>query len=141
MFSFFAHRRWGLYHIVADASFTLEDGTQIVYFYGEQSIVSTESSAVSTDDTQSFSDVITSNIGTVAAVVVAAVVVAGSRSGNGDDDNNKLSFTFNDTGLFDSDGITNNNTITVNNLEAGETWQYSIDSALISLMVKVIVLC
>jgi hypothetical protein len=23
----------GLYHIVADASFTLEDGTQIVYFY------------------------------------------------------------------------------------------------------------
>jgi hypothetical protein len=30
--------------IVADASFTLEDGTQIVYFYGEQSIVSTESS-------------------------------------------------------------------------------------------------
>jgi hypothetical protein len=46
------------YHIVADASFTLEDGTQIVYFYGEQSIVSTESSVVSTDDTQSFSDVI-----------------------------------------------------------------------------------
>jgi hypothetical protein len=32
----------GLYHIVADASFALEDGTQIVYFYGEQSIVSTE---------------------------------------------------------------------------------------------------
>jgi hypothetical protein len=29
----------GLYHIVADASFTLEDGTQIVYFYGEQSIL------------------------------------------------------------------------------------------------------
>ena len=27
-----------------------------MYFYGEQSIVSTESSAVSTDDTQSFSD-------------------------------------------------------------------------------------
>ena len=45
----------GLYHIVADVSFALEDGTQIVYFYGEQSIVSTESSAVSTDDTQSFS--------------------------------------------------------------------------------------
>jgi hypothetical protein len=32
-----------------------------VYFYGEQSIVSTESSAVSTDD-QSFLDVVTSNI-------------------------------------------------------------------------------
>jgi hypothetical protein len=28
----------GLYHIVADASFTLEDGTQIVYFYGDRSI-------------------------------------------------------------------------------------------------------
>jgi hypothetical protein len=27
----------GRYHIVADASFALEDGTQIVYFYGEQS--------------------------------------------------------------------------------------------------------
>jgi hypothetical protein len=36
-----------LYHIVTDVSYTLEDGTQIVYFYGEQSIVSTESSAVS----------------------------------------------------------------------------------------------
>jgi hypothetical protein len=28
-------------------SFTLEDGTQIVYFYGDRSIVSTESSVVS----------------------------------------------------------------------------------------------
>ena len=117
----------GLYHIVADASFALEDGTQIVYFYGDQSIVSTESSAVSTDDKQSFSDVIASNIGIVAAVVVAAVVVAGSSSGNGDDDNNKLSFAFKDTGLFDSDGITNNNTITVDGLKEGETWQYSTD--------------
>jgi hypothetical protein len=57
-------------HIVADASFTLEDGTQIVYFYGDRSIVSTESSVVSTDDTQSFCDVIASNVGLVAAVVV-----------------------------------------------------------------------
>jgi hypothetical protein len=80
---------------------------KIVYFYGEQSIVSTESSAVSTeDDKQSFLNVIASNVGIVAIVVVAAVVVAGS-SGNGDDgddDNgddadddgdgdNKLSFT------------------------------------------------
>jgi hypothetical protein len=46
-----------------------------VYFYGEQSIVSTESSAVSRGDNQSFLDVVTSNIGVVAAVVVAAVVV------------------------------------------------------------------
>ncbi|CAC9549109.1 hypothetical protein [uncultured Gammaproteobacteria bacterium] len=133
----------GLYHIVADASFALEDGTQIVYFYGEQSIVSTESSAVSTeDDKQSFLNVIASNVGIVAIVVVVAVVVAGS-SGNGDDgddDNgddadddgdgdgdNKLSFTFKDTGLSDSDGITNNNTITVDGLKEGETWQYSTD--------------
>ncbi|OJA03683.1 hypothetical protein, partial [Bathymodiolus thermophilus thioautotrophic gill symbiont] len=65
------------------AFFTLEDGSQIVYFYGEQSIVTTESSttesnAVSTDGNQSFLDVVTSNIGIVAAVVVAAVVVAGN---------------------------------------------------------------
>ena len=130
----------GLYHIVADASFTLEDGTQIVYFYGEQSIVSTESSAVSTDDNQSFLDVVTSNIGVVAAVVVAAVVVAssgnddggdgdGDNGNDGDDDNDKNTNTFfTDTGLSDSDGITNNNTITVNDLKAGETWRYSINS-------------
>jgi hypothetical protein len=68
----------GLYHIVADASFALEDGTQIVNFYGEQSIVSTESSAVSTDDKQSFSDVISSNVGIIVAIVVAAFVVASS---------------------------------------------------------------
>jgi hypothetical protein len=49
--------------------------------------------------------------------VAAAVLVAGSSSGNGDDDNNKLSFAFKDTGLFDSDGITNNNTITIDGLK------------------------
>ena len=119
----------GLYHIVADASFTLEDGTQIVYFYGDRSIVSTESSAVSTDD-QSFLDVVTSNIEIVAAVVVAAVVVAGSSSGggNGDDDNDKLSFSFKDTGLSKNDNITNDNTITIDGLKEGETWKYSTDS-------------
>jgi hypothetical protein len=83
----------------------------------------------------SFSDVIASNVGIVAAVVVAAVVVAGS-SGNGDDGNgddadddgdNKLSFSFKDTGLLDNDGITNNNTITIDGLKEGETWKYSID--------------
>ncbi|SHE21882.1 Flagellar hook-length control protein FliK [Bathymodiolus brooksi thiotrophic gill symbiont] len=121
----------GLYHIVADASFALEDGTQIVYFYGEQSIVSTESSAVSTNDKQSFLDVVTSNIEIVAAVVVAAVVVAGSGSGgdgDGDDDNDKLSFSFKDTGLSKNDSITNDNTITIDGLKEGETWKYSIDS-------------
>jgi hypothetical protein len=117
----------GLYHIVADVSFTLEDGTQIVYFYGDQSIVSTESSAVNTDDTQSFSDVIASNVGIVAAVVVAAVVVANSGSGDDDGDDDKLSFSFKDTGSLKNDNITNDNTITINGLKEGETWRYSTD--------------
>jgi hypothetical protein len=116
----------GLYHIVADASFTLEDGTQIVYFYGDRSIVSTESSAVSTDDTQSFSDVIASNVGIVAAIVVAAVVVASSSGDDGGDDD-KLSFSFKDTGLSKNDNITNDNTIIVDGLKEGETWEYSTD--------------
>jgi hypothetical protein len=101
----------GLYHIVADASFTIEDGTQIVYFYGEQSIVSTESSAVSTDDTQSFLDVVTSNVEIVAAAVVAAVVVAGSSSNSGgnngnddsDDDKNTSFSTSTVVGLVNTD--------------------------------------
>jgi hypothetical protein len=117
----------GLYHIVADASFTLEDGTQIVYFYGDRSIVSTESSAVSTDDTQNFSDVIASNVGVVAAVVVAAVVVGSSGSGDDGDDDDKLSFTFNDIGLLNNDSVTNDNTIIVDGLKEGETWKYSTD--------------
>jgi hypothetical protein len=115
----------GLYHIVADASFTLEDGTQIVYFYGDRSIVSTESSAVSTDDKQSFLDVVTSNIEVIAAIVIAAVVIASS---SGDDVDDKLSFTFKETGLLNNDGVTNDNTITVNGLKEGETWEYSINS-------------
>ncbi len=120
----------GLYHIVADVSFTLEDGTQIVYFYGDRSIVSTESSVVSANDNQSFSDVITSNIEVIAAVVVAAVVIASSSGNDGDGDNgdDKLSFTFKETGLLNNDGVTNDNTITVNGLKEGETWRYSIDS-------------
>ncbi len=80
----------GLYHIVADVFFTLEDGTQIVYFYGEQSIVATESNGASVSDNQSFFDVVTSNIGVVAAVVVVAVVASsgsGSDNGNNDNDN------------------------------------------------------
>ncbi len=120
----------GLYHIVADVSFALEDGTQIVYFYGEQSIVSTESSAVSTNNNQSFSDIIASNVGIVAAVVVTAVVVASSGSSDNDDnddDNDKLSFTFNDIGLLNNDRITNDNTIAIDGLKEGETWQYSTD--------------
>jgi hypothetical protein len=37
-------------------------------------------------------------------------------------------FSFVDTGLLNNDGITNNGVITVNNLEVGATWQYSISS-------------
>ncbi|AYQ57298.1 alpha integrin [Bathymodiolus thermophilus thioautotrophic gill symbiont] len=139
----------GLYHIVADTFFTLEDGTQVVYFYGEQSIVSTESSAVSADDDQSFLEVIKSNIGIVAAVavVVVAAAIATNNSGgndgdddgnddgngNGDDDDDDLTpppapkFTFVDTGSSSVDGITNNGTITISGLEPGATWQYSTD--------------
>ncbi|CAB5504767.1 beta strand repeat-containing protein [Bathymodiolus thermophilus thioautotrophic gill symbiont] len=119
----------GLYHIVADAFFTLEDGTQVVYFYGKQFIVATESSAViSTDDNQSFSDVITSNIGIVAAVVVVAVVVAVSGSDSGDTTAPELTFTLaNDTGSSDSDNIISNGAITVIGLEEGVVWQYSIN--------------
>ncbi len=81
----------GLYHIVADVFFTLEDGTQIVYFYGEQSIVATESNGASVSDNQSFFDVVTSNIGIVAAVVVVAVVASsGSDNDNDNNDNNNL---------------------------------------------------
>jgi hypothetical protein len=35
-------------------------------------------------------------------------------------------FTPIDTGLLSNDGITNNGLITINNLEMGATWQYSI---------------
>ncbi len=44
-------------------------------------------------------------------------------------DPNTLSLALSvDTGSSDSDGITNNNTLTVADLEAGATWQYSVDS-------------
>ena len=90
----------GLYHVVAETFFTLEDGTQIVYFYGEQSIVSTESSEtkakesseVNTSNSQNSFDAITSNMGIVAGVAVAAAVIAGG-SGGGNDDNGNTSTT------------------------------------------------
>ena len=65
--------------------------------------------------------------------MVAAVAVTGGGDSGGDgnddgeDDENTNTF-FIDTGSSNSDGITNNNTITINDLEVGETWQYSIDS-------------
>ena len=113
----------GLYHIVADASFTLEDGTQIVYFYGEQSIVSTESSK---GGNQSF----LSAIEIIAAVAVVAVVAGSSKDdddGDSEDDENTNDF-ITDLGSSNNDGITSSNMITINDLKAGETWQYSIDS-------------
>ncbi|SGZ73125.1 Flagellar hook-length control protein FliK [Bathymodiolus thermophilus thioautotrophic gill symbiont] len=72
----------GLYHIVANTFFTLEDGTQVVYFYGEQSIVTTESSAVSANNNQSFKDIITSNIEIVVAVVAVAIIASNGNDGN-----------------------------------------------------------
>jgi hypothetical protein len=39
----------------------------------------------------------------------------------------KPTFDLVDTGLSDNDGITNNGVITVNNLEVGATWEYSIN--------------
>jgi hypothetical protein len=70
------------------------------------------------------------HVGIVAAVVVTAVVVASSGSSDNDDnddDNDKLSFTFNDIGLLNNDRITNDNTIAIDGLKEGETWQYSTD--------------
>ena len=114
----------GLYHIVADASFTLEDGTQIVYFYGEQSIVSTESSK---GGNQSFLGAIE----IIAAVAVVAVIAGSSKDdddgGDSEDDENTNDF-ITDLGSSNNDGITSSNMITINDLKAGETWQYSIDS-------------
>ena len=79
----------GLYHVIADIFFTLEDGTQVVYFYGDQSIVSTESSATD-ETTQSFGEFIDSNIGSIAVFMVAVLAIAssGSNSSNNDNDNN-----------------------------------------------------
>jgi hypothetical protein len=76
---------------------------------------------------QSFSDVISSNVGIIVAIVVAAVVVASSGSGDDGGDDDKLSLSFKDTGLSKNDNITNDNTITINGLKEGETWRYSTD--------------
>jgi hypothetical protein len=37
-------------------------------------------------------------------------------------------FILEDTGLLNNDGITNNGVITINNLEVGVTWQYSVNA-------------
>ncbi|MBA5248406.1 MAG: hypothetical protein FE834_02560, partial [Gammaproteobacteria bacterium] len=73
----------GLYHIVADVFFTLEDGTQVVYFYGEQSIISTEFSVVS-ESTQNSSDTETSTFGVVQAFAATAIVIACNSSDSDD---------------------------------------------------------
>jgi hypothetical protein len=57
----------------------------------------------------------------------AALVVANSGSGDDDGYDDKLSFSFKDTGSLKNDNITNDNTITINGLKEGETWRYSTD--------------
>jgi hypothetical protein len=79
----------GLYHIVAEVFFTLEDSTQVVYFYGNQSIVSTESRVVSNN--QSFYDVVPENIGIVAAALAGAVVIGSGNGDNNKDDDDAFS--------------------------------------------------
>jgi hypothetical protein len=77
--------------VLADTFFTLEDGTQIVYFYGEQAIVSTESS---TGDKQSLFDLITPDMALVAAVAVLAVVISGNSDGDDSDSNDAAILAF-----------------------------------------------
>jgi uncharacterized protein YaiE (UPF0345 family) len=124
----------GLYHIVAEVFFTLEDSTQVVYFYGNQSIVSTESSVVSNN--QSFYDVVTENIGIVAAVLVGAVVIgSGSGDNNKDDDD---AFSLNGTfsaGMYKGGNVENavfiydknGNQIANVGLKADGTYTISVD--------------
>lgn len=72
----------GLYHVVSDTFFTLEDGTQVVYFYGEQSIISTESSAVGGSTSQGFFEVAGSlSAGSMVALTVVAGVALGGGGG------------------------------------------------------------
>jgi hypothetical protein len=99
----------GLYYVVADTFFTLEDGTQIVYFYGEQSIVSTESSTADESDDQSFYDTVASNMDIVAALLTVAVVAASSSNG----DNN-------DNGDGDGNGNGDDNTTITGTVSAGK---------------------
>jgi hypothetical protein len=66
----------------------------------------------------------------IAAVAVVAVVAGSSKDdddGDSEDDENTNDF-ITDLGSSNNDGITSSNMITINDLKAGETWQYSIDS-------------
>jgi hypothetical protein len=77
----------GLYHVLTDTFLILEDGTQ-VYFYGEQSIISTESSSVDESTSQSFFQ----NTGVIVALtVVAGVAISGSGSGGDNDGDGDVS--------------------------------------------------
>lgn len=70
----------GLYHVLADILFALEDGSQVVYFYGEQYIISTESSVASESFFQS-----TGSMTTLAVAVGAVAVGVAINSSNGND--------------------------------------------------------
>jgi hypothetical protein len=59
-----------------------------VYFYGEQSIVSTESSAVDESDDQSFYDIVTSNMGGIIAFLTAFAIIGSNNDNNGNNGNN-----------------------------------------------------
>lgn len=70
----------GLYHVLADILFALEDGSQVAYFYGEQYIISTESSVASESFFQS-----TGSMTTLAVAVGAVAVGVAINSSNGND--------------------------------------------------------
>ena len=74
-----------LYHIVSDIFFTLEDGTQIVYFYGKQSIAFAKSDTVNTTSYQGFYDTVISN--TVNVITLLSVIIARNSDNNSDDTN------------------------------------------------------
>jgi hypothetical protein len=59
-----------------------------VYFYGEQSIISTESSAVDESDDQSFYDIVTSNMGGIIAFLTAFAIIGSNNDNNGNNGNN-----------------------------------------------------
>ncbi|MBA5248674.1 MAG: cadherin repeat domain-containing protein, partial [Gammaproteobacteria bacterium] len=79
----------GLYHVVIDTFILLEDDTQLVYFYGDQSIVFNESSAVYNTDSPIFSAPLAS------ALLILGIATIHSSSA---DDNTATTTTI--TGFF-----------------------------------------
>ncbi|OJA03656.1 Ig-like domain-containing protein, partial [Bathymodiolus thermophilus thioautotrophic gill symbiont] len=91
-----------LYHIVPNVFFNLEDGTQVVYFYGEQS-------AIVGAGGQSFYDIVTSNIGAGVTVLLGTIAIIAS-SGDNDNDSDNIKTTITGTvsvGKYISGGANN----------------------------------